>query len=62
MTKAKRGSLDPSTQIAAALGGRVICPWCAPHFCARLEGRSSDHARCDDFECGCHCQDRTRVN
>ena len=60
--KRKRAPLDPSTQIAQALGARVICVWCKPHFLAQLEGRPSDHTRCDDFECGCHCQDRTRVN
>lgn len=61
MTKPK-SPLDPKTQIAQALGGRAVCPWCAPHFRARLEGRPSDHTHCDDFDCGCHCQDRTRVN
>lgn len=39
-----------------------VCTWCEPHFRAKLEGRSSDHTRCDDFRCGCHCQDRTNVN
>jgi hypothetical protein len=40
-----------------------VCEWCDPHFRARREGRSAgDHTRCDDFECGCHCQDRTKVN
>ncbi len=58
----KRKPLDPREQIAAALGGRRVCQWCHPHFKARLEGRPSDHTRCDDFDCGCHCQDRLLVN
>ena len=41
---------------------RRICAWCAPHFRAKIEGRSSDHTRCDDFSCGCHCQDGRAVN
>jgi hypothetical protein len=62
MTTKKRNPLDPREQIAAALGGRPVCPWCAPHFRARLEGRSGDHTRCDDLHCGCHCQDPLKVN
>ena len=58
----KRNPLDPRDQIAKALGARRICPWCAPHFRARLEGRPSEHMRCDDFSCGCHCQDGRSVN
>ena len=45
-----------------ALDARPVCAWCAPHFSAKLEGRSSDHTRCDDLDCGCHCQDRLKVN
>lgn len=58
----KRNPLDPREQIAVALGARLVCQWCYPHFKARLEGRSSDHERCNDFECGCYCQDRLKVN
>jgi hypothetical protein len=58
----KRNPLDPREQIAAALGARRVCAWCTPHFRAQLEGRRCDHTRCDDFECGCHCQDRLKVN
>lgn len=58
----KKNLLDPHRPVALALGGRKVCLWCDPHFRARLEGRGSDHTRCDDFDCGCHCQDRTRVN
>jgi hypothetical protein len=58
----KRNPLDPRDQLAKALGARRVCAWCHPHFRARLEGRPSDHTPCDDLECGCHCQDRTKVN
>ena len=58
----KQNLLDPRDQIAAALGARSVCAWCAPHFRAKLEGRPSDHTRCDDFSCGCHCQDGRSVN
>jgi len=61
MTK-KRDPLDPHVQFAAALKAKRVCKWCKPHFQARLGGRPSDHTRCDDFDCGCHCQDRLRVN
>ena len=57
--KKKRNPLDPREQIA---GGRRVCAWCYPHYKARLEGRSCDHTHCNDLACGCHCQDRTRVN
>ena len=56
-----RNSIDSCNQSATELGARRICSWCAPHFRARLEGRSSDHTQCDDFDCGCHCQDGTRT-
>lgn len=58
----KRNPLDPHQRIAAAIGGKRVCLWCAPHFRARLERRPSDHSRCNDFDCGCHCQDRLKVN
>jgi len=58
----KRNPLDPHQRIAAALGATRVCQWCAPHFRARLEYRPSDHTRCNDFDCGCHCQDRLKVN
>ena len=58
----KRNPLDPHEQFAAAVGARRVCEWCAPHFRARLEGRGSDHTRCDDLHCGCHCQDPLKVN
>lgn len=58
----KRNPLDPREQIASALGARPVCVWCMPHFRARLEGKPSDHTRCDDLDCGCHCQDRLKVN
>jgi len=58
----KRNLLDPHDQVAAALGAQRVCAWCAPHFRAKLAGRPADHTRCDALECGCHCQDRTRVN
>jgi hypothetical protein len=58
----KRNPLDPREQFAAAIGARRVCEWCAPHFRARLEGRVSDHTRCDDLHCGCHCQDPLKVN
>lgn len=35
----KRNPLDPRDQIAATLGARRVCPWCYPHFRAKLEGR-----------------------
>lgn len=59
---AKRNPLDPREQFAATIGARRVCEWCAPHFRARLEGRGSDHTRCDDLHCGCHCQDPLKVN
>jgi len=58
----KRNPIDPRDQIVTALGARRVCPWCAPHFRAKIEGRSSGHTRCDDFSCGCHCQDGRSVN
>ena len=60
----KKRPVDPLDQIANAnaLSAQRVCEWCKPHFRARIEGRSSDHTRCDDFDCGCHCQDRLRVN
>lgn len=58
----KKNPLDPREQIATALGGRVVCEWCKPHFRARLERRSSGHTRCGDLHCGCHCQDPLKVN
>ena len=58
----KKNPLDPRDQIADALGARRVCEWCTPHFRAKLEGRPSDHTRCDDFDCGCHCQDGRNVN
>jgi len=58
----KKNPPDPREQIATALEARRVCPWCAPHFRAKIEGRSSDHTRCDDFSCGCHCQDGRSVN
>ena len=58
----KKNPLDPREQIATALSGRPVCAWCAPHFRAKLEGRPSDHTPCDNFACGCHCQDGRSVN
>ena len=58
----KRNPLDSREQFAAAMGARRVCEWCAPHFRAKLEGRGSDHTRCDDLHCGCHCQDPLKVN
>lgn len=54
--------LDPREQFAAAIGGRPVCAWCHPHFRARMAGRPSDHTPCDDFDCGCYCQDQRTVN
>ena len=59
---ARSNPLDPHEQFAAAIGARRVCEWCAPHFRARREGRGSDHTRCDDLHCGCHCQDPLKVN
>ncbi|HSX22889.1 MAG TPA: hypothetical protein VLE97_08970 [Gaiellaceae bacterium] len=58
----KKSPLDPRHQFAKAIGGKLVCEWCSPHFRARLEGRPSDHTRCDDLDCGCHCQDGRSVN
>jgi hypothetical protein len=58
----KQNPLDPRDQIAKARGAKPVCAWCDPHFRARLEGQPSDHTPCDDFGCGCHCQDGRTVN
>jgi len=57
----ERDPLDPR-EAAAAIAARRVCAWCAPHARARAEGRPSDHTRCDDLQCGCHCQDPLKLN
>lgn len=54
----KKNLLDPSNQIAKALGARKICTVCAPFERARLTGRGPQpHPRCEDVSCGCSCWD-----
>lgn len=58
----KGNLLDPVEAFAKAIGGRRVCQTCTAHLRALIAGLPWNHARCDDIECGCRCQDAARAS